>query len=667
MRSDVQYLRAIAVIGVVLYHLWPNRIPGGYVGVDVFFVISGFLITLHLLKEMSATKTLSLKQFYSRRARRILPASLTVLVLTIIATLVFSPLQDWSNSFRQIFASTLFFQNWQLAYDQVDYLTAEAAPTPVQQFWSLSVEEQFYLFWPLLVLVTFLTFSRRKEFPAIKFGLVFGLIGLLSFAYSVWLTEFDPVQAYFSTGTRIWELIVGALLALLPKTVEKFAALRQFMAVIGWLAITGSMFLFTVQTPFPSFWAAIPVLGTALVIWANTNRERKNQFYSFAERPILFTAELSFSIYLYHWPILIFAQQFLEGDLSREAKVAVIVLSFVLAWVTTKFIENPIRFGTVSKLPPQKQLALAVIAIMAVALTAGVARVIVDRFSSQQAASAIGLEVDDCFGALSKLPGNNCADAVFPKLTPSPELAFRDKPEVTTGSKCGASQDQTELFSCLFGNPSSETKVALIGDSHAMSIFPAIERLAIDQDWSLTTYLRGACPFLGLPLEGNLSQRAINCNNWNRDIVQELGEVEPFDIVIVTNNDARRGYSVAAVVAAWQPLVDRGSKVVVIRGVPNMVGALDCMIRNPDDPSACEIDRESALANTRMLEAAKLVSGTVVVDLSDYFCDSVSCKVAIAGATAFRDNHHLTNTFAATLFRPIKFSLEQQNILTPSQ
>jgi peptidoglycan/LPS O-acetylase OafA/YrhL len=662
LRDDIRYLRAAAVGAVVLYHLWPARVPGGYVGVDVFFVISGFLISGHLFKEATSGNNINLRQFYARRARRILPASLSVLVLSILATLIWSPLQDWGNSFRQIFASALFFQNWQLSYDKVDYLTAESSATPVQHFWTLSVEEQFYAFWPLLIVIVLAALKSFKIDARIKLGIVFSIFGLLSLAYSVVLTEQDPVQAYFSTGTRVWEFVVGALIAMLPSVQGGLKVPRIAASLLGWILIPVSVFFYTSETPFPGIAAVVPVLGTALIIWANRNEVSSNKGLNFVQKPILAIGDFSFALYLYHWPVMIFAKSAF-GDLDAMQKIVVLIISALLAWVTTTYIENPIRFGALSKLKASSQLLIALVTALAVALSAGVGATILDRFSSSSGGSQTVNESSDCFGALANMPESQCDETSVVGLLPRPQFAYRDKPEVTTGSRCGASEDQTKLFSCEFGKPNSTTRVALIGDSHAMALFPAVERLAEDQGWSLTTYLRGGCPFLGEPIEGNLGQRGINCTNWNRDLNQKLAETAPFDLVLVTNNENTDGYGPEALVAAWEPIVARGSKLVVLRDVPTMSGALDCLLRNEQNPSACDVKREVALSKNRLATAAALVEGSYVVDLSDFFCDPINCHVVVGGAIVYRDGHHLTNTFASTLFKPLKLSMQKLEII----
>jgi len=210
LRSDIQALRALAITTVVIFHLWPGRLPGGFVGVDVFFVISGFLITTHLLKSVE-NKTFKVANFWVRRVRRLLPASFTVLISTAIAVLVFVPVQLWLQWLKEIQASILYFENWILAIDAVDYLALSNEASTTQHFWSLSVEEQFYIVWPLLIAVALLFVRKRSpQVQRISMLAILVLITLSSLIYGIYLTQAEPAIAYFSTPVRAWEFGAGA-------------------------------------------------------------------------------------------------------------------------------------------------------------------------------------------------------------------------------------------------------------------------------------------------------------------------------------------------------------------------------------------------------------------------------------------------------------------------
>lgn len=213
-RADIQALRAIAVAGVVLYHLWPHRLPGGFVGVDVFFVISGYLITSHLLKRPPRTPR-EVAEFWARRVKRLLPASLLVLTVTALVSFKLAPVSTWQDTGKQIVASALYVQNWILSFDSVDYLAADNAPTAVQHFWSLSVEEQFYFFWPILIGLLALFVAKSRSRTKVTYLVGIGLVTGASLVYSIWMSIHEPAQAYFVTPVRLWELSAGGLVAVL--------------------------------------------------------------------------------------------------------------------------------------------------------------------------------------------------------------------------------------------------------------------------------------------------------------------------------------------------------------------------------------------------------------------------------------------------------------------
>ncbi|TAL46417.1 MAG: acyltransferase, partial [Salinibacterium sp.] len=274
IRHEIQALRMIAVLAVVLFHFWPARVPGGFVGVDVFFVISGYLITSHLLSELRDSGRISFAAFYARRARRILPAATVVLLACLAGVIAISSMVDWQGFVGQILASTAFVENWWLAAASVDYLGATALPSPVQHYWSLSVEEQFYVLWPALLAGVYWATSRYLPGSSRRvLGIVLGLVATASLAFSILTTMSNPNSAFFNTAARFWELAAGGLLAYFGVSVSRVPAIRLVASLLGWALIAASLILFTAVTPFPGYAAALPVAGTVLVIWAGVPSE----------------------------------------------------------------------------------------------------------------------------------------------------------------------------------------------------------------------------------------------------------------------------------------------------------------------------------------------------------------------------------------------------------
>jgi peptidoglycan/LPS O-acetylase OafA/YrhL len=340
LRPEIQALRALAIAGVVMVHCWPRFLPGGQVGVDVFFVISGFLITALLLREQDRGGSISLVRFYVRRARRLLPSALIVLAVCAVATAVFVPRALKDDFFREIVASALYAQNWVLAF----FTDTRAADTPMTHFWSLSVEEQFYLAWPLL-LITGIALARKVSArPAIVLALLLGSVVLASFAYNVWQTYDDVRTAYFSTFGRAWEFGIGGLLALVPPAMMRIPlAVRGALSWAGVVTIVVSMFAASDHHVFPGWTAIAPAAGALAVIVGGSEQPRWGTGWLARAAPVQWTGNISYSLYLWHWTLIGFAP-FVTGAPSEWwFLVLLLTLAVLLAWGTTRLIEDPIR------------------------------------------------------------------------------------------------------------------------------------------------------------------------------------------------------------------------------------------------------------------------------------------------------------------------------------
>lgn len=326
-RTDIQALRALAIAVVVLNHLWPTRLTGGYVGVDVFFVISGYLITAHLLGELARTGSIRLGRFYARRIRRLLPAALFVLAVSAVLVAIFLPYPRWLRNAAEIAASAAYVENWALAALSVDYSAANAAASVAQHYWSLSVEEQFYILWPLLILAAAL--GARAFLRSVNAGrtlvIFVSLVAGASLAASVLFTAAAPSAAYFATFTRAWEFGVGALIALAPATWRLRRRIANVLAIAGFIAILWSAFVYDDSTAFPGSAALIPVLGTAAIIAAGTRNDDLWHSAITARRPIQWLGNVSYSLYLWHWPLIVLAPFALRTESSFGMRVGVLI------------------------------------------------------------------------------------------------------------------------------------------------------------------------------------------------------------------------------------------------------------------------------------------------------------------------------------------------------
>jgi len=659
VRPEIQALRAVAVIAVVAYHLWPARISGGFVGVDVFFVISGFLITAHLLREANASGRINLPSFWARRARRLLPAALTVLAACAVGVMLWIPPRMWEQFFREIGAAGIYVENWSLAADSIDYLASDNVASPVQHFWSLSVEEQFYIVWPVLIALTLLAFGRSRR----AIGIVLGGIVAASFVWSIVQTQTEPSIAYFSTFTRAWEFGAGGLLALLaPAVLDGAARLRTGVSIAGWVLIAVTLFTFTGDTPFPGFAAALPVLGTLAVIWAGSAGLVATPTFVGRVRPVQFVGDISYSVYLWHWPLIVFVPFATGRELGFVESVSIFAASILLGWLSKRFIEEPVRTGGLARLRPRFTIGATALAMGLVVLVSGLGLSTLDRQAEADLVLANRL-IDartPCFGAAAFDDADPCANTGLEgPYTPAVVTANRDF-DSASWSKCSARSDVA--VECVFGTPGG-TRVALIGDSHAHVWLPAFFDIAETEKWEVHLFAKGGCSFSHASRIGREEDAAANCAGWNESLDALLAEQEPYEVVFTsqraeintkigsTEPEASRKNAIAGFAAAWKPLIARGSVVVGIHGVPDTFPQFkSCVIENPDTLSACANAESRATRHVDYLAAAAdKVRGAYSVDLTRYFCADDHCPAVVGGVLVYRDNDHPTRTFIRTL------------------
>jgi peptidoglycan/LPS O-acetylase OafA/YrhL len=669
LRPEIQALRAVAVLVVVVYHLWPKTLTGGFVGVDVFFVISGFLITAHLLREVDRTGRISLPKFWAKRIRRLLPASLTVLAASAVGVLLLVPQMYWGQFYKEIAASAVYAQNWMLAASSIDYLAAENVASPVQHFWSLSTEEQFYLVWPILIGAVALLAHRLGS--RARRSLVFvalGLVGVASFVFSVHYTVTNPGEAYFATTTRAWEFAAGGLLAVIGTAALRApAGLRVVVGYAGWAGIAYAVVTYSGATPFPGSAAMLPVLSTLAVIWAGAPDSAASANRVMGTRPVQFIGNISYSVYLWHWPLIVFFT-FHFTELENSSRVAIIVVSIALAWLTTVLIENPARNWRVlvGRRPRWTALAM-VVAMIAVAVPAMVgSQYMAQRATVETARAATAVATaDDCFGASAiAAPAGSCDDVKHPTLTPLASFATEDKAEVYTNG-CYSDLLTPTLNTCVVGDAASTVRVALIGDSHAASWYPALKSIAQEKAWSLSPFMKSSCPMSEATKHDDTADVERSCSTWNAALADELaGEPEPLDLVVVAHSSTGDKYdsdkaAIAGFRKAWAPLVERGTQVVVIRDIPQMSEDTNlCISETAGSDKACDRPESQAVSDDLMVDAAKGQPGVTVVDMNDFFCQDGSCTPVVGGVIGYRDSHHITATYATSLAPYLEERLE---------
>jgi peptidoglycan/LPS O-acetylase OafA/YrhL len=630
-RPDIQGLRGIAVLLVVLFHA-DLVFTGGFVGVDVFFVVSGFVITALLLREFEGTGRISMRLFYARRVRRILPAMAVVTVVTLaIATIVLSPTGALQWTARTAVATALFVANLYLYASGGSYFGPAEDTNPLLHMWSLGVEEQFYLILPGVMLLTW-RLARRAGRPDPRMALawVIGGMAVLSLLAS-WSLTFDrsplpiPDQArfaFFGPVTRIWEFAAGALIVLAaPHLVRLASRFSLLLGAIGIVLVVGSAALFDESTPFPGVAAVIPVAGTVLLIVAGGAAGYTRS--ALAWRPLAWIGDLSYSWYLWHWPAIVFARVIWPDNAAALAVAA--LASLVPAWTSYRFLEQPIRFNR--RIVGRYAFSVAAVCIAVPAMVAGVVLV----------------QADGWWG-----------------LDRPSEVEQRAARTV----RCDGSRTEFPVDGCTFRVDGATGTVLLVGDSHAGALAPVAIRAANDAGYNLALWHKPSCPFGGRRVPES-------CAQWQDGVVALAEELQP-DLVVVANRSLDDTFSDETAEkqrerlgGKLQELVDTGTEVAIVNTVPvhpssgwEEISRLHPTGR-PSVVSRTELDRWQAQKRLVESELDESIDGVVVFDPAPYLCDGDRCPQYRDGIWLYKDKSHLTEPGSMLLYEPLRALIEQ--------
>jgi len=685
-RPDIEGLRAVAVLAVVLFHAGVPGIGGGFVGVDVFFVVSGFLITGLLWRDVTVTGTVRVARFYGARARRLLPAGTLVLVVTAIGSALLLPPLQAREVLGDGIASALYVGNYRLATRGTDYLAADAPPSPFQHYWSLGVEEQFYLLWPALIIGAAWLVRRRRatsdvraEPSVMPFAALLALVAVASFAVSLSWTHTLPSWAYFSLPSRAWELAAGGLVALSVPLWRRLPGLPA--AVAGW----GGLALIVLAcvhlgdaTPYPGNAALLPVLGTALVIGAGCAVPRLGVGRALSLPPMRAIGRLSYSWYLWHWPLLILAPALVGHDLGLPGRLVTVAVSAALAGLTLKLVENPVRFAAALRDSAARSLALGG-AVTAIAVCACLVLLLVRPVPVGHGDAAAALTVtapteaapptaDPHDVAVQELTAQVQAavaasaglGAVPSNLDPPLADASSSVPEVFVNG-CVRSWLEVGQSECASGDTASPTTVALVGDSHAAMWSPALEPVAEQRHWRLETLGKVTCPLVDLPLTSPyLGREYTECEQWRGEVVARLQAERPQLIVLSMSRRYGGDFGFTMYGPEWQDRLTRmvaqlratGAHVLVLGPVPDPHSTVPtCVSAHLEDATACSPDRAVAMnvSGIAAEAAATTAGGGEYADLTDLFCTAERCPVIVGNDLVFRDDNHLTIEHARAL------------------
>ena len=683
-RPDIQGLRALAIVTVVLFHAGVPGIGGGFVGVDVFFVISGFLITGLLWREAAQSGTVRLAAFYGARARRLLPAGCTVLVVTAIASAVLLPPIEARGALGDAIASALYVGNYRFAIEGTDYLATGTPPSPFQHYWSLGVEEQFYLLWPALIIGCAWLIRRRRnavaESPSVApYAVMLALVAVSSFALSLSWTQTSPPWAFFSLPSRAWELAVGGLVAFAATMWRRVPApAAAISSAVGMTLIILACTLLGSTTPYPGTAALMPVLGTALIIGSGcaTTTEGVNRWLSLPRVQAI--GRVSYSWYLWHWPVLILAPSLVGHPLGLGERLAASAFSGGLAALTLVLIEKPTRFAVPLRRSPALSLALggavtAVAVVAAISLLAlrplpmgrGAVADAVTVAAPAQSAGTTGDPYDDAVQQAVSQVQSEIADsvglqAIPSNLSPSLSDASDDKPEVFLNG-CVLSWRDVGQSECASGDTASPTTVALVGDSHAAMWSPAFEDLAAQRHWRLENLGKVTCPLQDLPITSPyLGREYTECEQWRTDILNRLQAERPQLVVLSMSRRYGADFGFTSYDPAWidslGQLVARlhsmSARVLVLGPIPDPHSTVPvCLSDHLDDATACAQPRGVAVndAGIAAEATATAAAGGRYEDITPIFCTTDSCPMIVGNNLLYRDDNHVTVEYARAL------------------
>lgn len=679
-RADIEGLRAVAVLAVVLFHASLPGVSGGFIGVDVFFVVSGFLITGLLWREAASTGTVRLARFYGARARRLLPASATVLVATAIGSAALLPPLQARSALGDEIASALYVGNYRFAIQGTDYLAAGAPPSPFQHYWSLGVEEQFYLLWPALILGVgwLLCRGARRAADSVRpvtpYLAVLGAVAVTSFAVSLAWTHTWPSWAFFSLPSRAWELAVGGLIALTAARWRRLPG--RSAALAGW----GGLALIIVTctqlgsaTPYPGTAALLPVLGTALVIGAGCATPDLGVGRLLSLPVMRSLGRVSYSWYLWHWPVLLLAPALFGHALGLVARLAMVIVSLGLAISTLRFIENPARFAVALRSSAGRSLAvggvvtalavcasLVLLAKLPLPVGHGQAAPAPLAISAQQAPSGAPRPLTAREQLQAAVAASADTHAVPSNLTPSLDAAPSAKPQVFVNG-CVRSWRDLGQPECISGDSAAPTTVALLGDSHAAMWEPGLDPAGRQRHWRVQTMSKITCPPQELPITSPyLGREFTECEQWRDEVLSKL-EKDPPKLVLI---DISRRYGADFDFTSYDPawldgltrLVSRlratGAQVLVLGPVPDPRSTVPtCLSGHLDDAAACSPPRSQAVNDNGIAAeaAATKAGGGEYADLTDLFCTADRCPVVVGNTLVYRDDNHITIDYAHQL------------------
>ena len=616
----------------MVHHVSDGRVSGG---VDVFFLISGFLLTGQLARA-AERGPLDLPARWSRMARRLLPSATVVLLATVVAGALLLPETRWPQTVREVAASALFLENWQLAADAVDYAARNNTTSVVQHFWSLSIQVQFFVVWPLAVAL-----MARRAPHRLHTHLTAALLGVFaaSLSFSIALTGADQPLAYFHSLTRLWEFALGGLLAL---WIDRIPWTRGERVTFGWIGVLGLVacgFVLDGGSTFPGYAALWPTLAGVLVLLGGVTRSPYGAHRLLLPRPVQFLGAISYPLYLWHWPVLVLVMVALDQDeVGPFGGLAVIMVSVVLAVITSRFVERPLQRIRITDRDAYRYGAAAVIAVLLAAA--------VWQFAATQRETPIdGLGGPQYPGAAALVDG----EPEPAPLLPAPVSVYQDWVWVQDWDCTPLAEVRSDICTQPVEAP-PEKRVMVVGDSHLEQFIAALVPIAQRHDWQLIGALRGACPFSTV---SEVDPNDAECVAWNAAVSATIAELRPDAVVTLATRDVRSGLTEQTppgFVAQWWRLAELDIPVLAVRDNPRFAFDVpDCVRQQGREGDPCGVDRDSVYAADPPYAHLDVPPNVSFLDLADHVCDDTRCPAEIGNVLVYLDDNHLTASYATTM------------------
>jgi peptidoglycan/LPS O-acetylase OafA/YrhL len=645
-RLEIQGLRAVAAFLVAAYHIWFGRVSGG---VDVFFVVSAFLITTSLVKQVETQGSIRFVAFWGNLLKRLVPAALFVLVVVVIASILWLPRGRWDDAMIEIVSAALYLENWYLAHEAIDYLD-QTGPSPVRHFWALSAQGQFYVLWPLLVTALVLVATKTgRQFRKVAY-IGFGAVFVLSLAFSIVATELDQRFTYFNTFARLWEFSIGALLALSISSIRLTMPMRIGAGWIGLVGILSCGLVLQVSQVFPGYAALWPTLCAALILIAGTTGKWYAADKLLTSAPLVKMGDASYSLYLWHWPIYVFFRilsghehpTFVDG-------IFIIGVSILLALATTHWLENPVRDSGIGAQKSGRALAFGgacVAVLLSVVFGWHLYAERAEKFDGRQIAASD----PDYPGAMAMDRGFRYRGRANVPVYPGPLAVEEDRPALYEDN-CFQDVYESTPVTCVYGDPKAPKTVALVGGSHAAHWLPTLQALSAPHGWKVVVYTKNRC-LLTTEMIQVFGEDYVSCREWNDKVMAELLQHPPQIVfTTATTGTGRDEHTPAGYVEQWRRLTAAGIRVIAVRDTPRMdMNVPECVELNGPQSPECSRPREAVLASTPPYKSIEgQLQGVVFLDLNGYLCRTDVCPSVIGNVLVYRDDSHLTTLFARTL------------------